>query len=1032
LSEFSICLDAEVGSHRRFWWFLTVLVIVGFVYPARAIDPKVAMSQYISDSLGAENGFMGGQVNAITQTSDGYLWIGAEKGLFRFDGRRFVDVRQLNPTLSHLPPVIGLTEDAVGDMWIRLLGTGVLHYHAGKFENALSDSATPASNVTAMSKANKSGILLSSLLRPAFRYSAGGVETLKFRNLPPNLLILSLAEASDGRVWMGTRDNGLFYLSNGDAVAITEGLPDKKINCLLTTSDGKLWIGTDNGVAFWDGNRIVESSIQPSLRHLQVLTMTQDRNANLWIGSAHGLLRLNARGVSMPSKQDRLFDKEITALFEDREGNLWAGDTDGLERLRDGAFVTYSTSENLPAESNGPIYIDADDRAWFAPSSGGLYWMKDETIGHVTSGGIGNDIVYSLAGQEDELWAGRQRGGLTHLRHSGSTFTAETYTMEQGLAQNSIYSVHENRDGSVWAGTLSGGVSRLKDGKFTTFKSADGLGSNTVASIEEDPDGTMWFATPAGLTSLSKSQWHTYTQKDGLPSEDVICLVHDSQGVLWIGTANGLAAMTGNHISTAHEAPESLQEPIFGIAEDKSGYLWIATANHVLRVKRSHFLLDQLRSDDVHEYGPVDGLLGNAGVRRDRSVIKDNHGRVWFSLNRGISVAEPGQLKGDSAPAITHIEMVSADGNPIDLQGMPRIPSSQQRIVFAYTGLSLTVPDRVQYRYRLDGFDHDWSEPVSARQAIYTNLDPGPYRFRVIASNSYGQWNGSEATLNFRIQPAFWQAWWFQLLSLLALTCVVWIFYRLRMHQMAKQLNVRFEERLTERMRIAQELHDTLLQGLLSASMQLHVATDQVADNSPAKPLLARVLQLMGQVVEEGRDALRGLRSSARDAFNLEQAFSHVPQELPTQQGIAFRVIVDGQPRPLHPVIRDEVYRIGREALVNAFRHAHASSIEVEVQYTASDLRILVRDDGSGIDPQVLRSGREGHWGLPGMRERAERIEAKLKVWSRSAAGTEIELIVPGNVAYPHQPGSGWRSWLARLYPLKARTRNSRANDKHE
>lgn len=938
---------------------------------------------------------MGGQVNAIAQTSDGYLWVGAEKGLFRFDGRSFVDVRQLNPTLSHLPPVIGLTEDAAGDMWVRLLGTGVLRYHAGKFENVLSDSATPASNVTAMSKANKNGILFSSLLRPAFRYSAGTVETLKFRNLPPNLLILALAESSDGRVWLGTRDNGLFYLNNGDAVAVTEGLPDKKINCLLPTSDGKVWIGTDNGMALWDGNRIAGNNIPPSLEHLQVLTMTQDRDANLWIGSAHGLLRLNARGVSTPNKQDRLFDKEITALFEDREGNLWAGDVDGLERLRDGAFVTYSTSENLPSESNGPIYIDADDRTWLAPSNGGLYWMKNETVERVTSGEIGNDIVYSLAGKEDELWVGRQRGGLTHLRHSGNSFTAETYTTEQGLAQNSIYSLHENRDGTVWAGTLSGGVSRLKDGKFTTYTSADGLSSNTVASIEEDPDGTMLFATPAGLTSFSKSQWHTYTQKDGLPSDDVICLVHDSHGILWIGTASGLVAMSGNHISTVHETPESLQEPVLGIAEGENGYLWIATANHVLRVNRSHFLLDQLRGDDVHEYGPVDGLLGNAGVRRDRSVVKDNHGSIWFSLNRGISVTDPSQLKGDSAPAIAHIEMVSADGNPIDLQGPLRIPSSQQRIVFDYTGLSLTVPGRVQYRYRLDGFDHDWSAPVTTRQAIYTNLGPGLYRFRVIASNGYGQWNGSEASLNFRIQPSFWQAWWFQLLCLLTLTCVVWIFYRLRMHQMARQLNVRFEERLTERMRIAQELHDTLLQGLLSASMQLHVATDQVADNSPVKPLLTRVLQLMGQVVEEGRDALRGLRSSTRDASNLEQAFSRVPQELPAQQGIAFRVIVEGQPRPLHPVIRDEVYRIGREALVNAFRHAHASSIEVEVQYTISDLRILIRDDGNGIDPQVLRSGREGHWGLPGMRERAEGIGAKLKVWSRIAAGTDIELIVP-------------------------------------
>lgn len=237
---------------------------------------------------------------------------------------------------------------------------------------------------------------------------------------------------------------------------------------------------------------------------------------------------------------------------------------------------------------------------------------------------------------------------------------------------------------------------------------------------------------------------------------------------------------------------------------------------------------------------------------------------------------------------------------------------------------------------------------------------------------------------------------------------------------MARQLNVRFEERLAERTRIAQELHDTLLQGFLSASMQLHVAADHLPEDSPAKPLLSRVLQLMGQVIEEGRNTLRGLRSSGRDTYNLEQALSHVPQELAIQQEIAYRVIVDGQPRALHPVIRDEVYRIGREALVNAFRHAQANSIEVEVEYAPNHLRILIRDDGRGIDPQVLRSGREGHWGLPGMRERSERIGAKLKVWSRSASGTEVELLVPGNIAYPHHHGNGRLSWMRRLYSLKA------------
>jgi signal transduction histidine kinase len=257
------------------------------------------------------------------------------------------------------------------------------------------------------------------------------------------------------------------------------------------------------------------------------------------------------------------------------------------------------------------------------------------------------------------------------------------------------------------------------------------------------------------------------------------------------------------------------------------------------------------------------------------------------------------------------------------------------------------------------------------------------------------------------------------------MACIAWVLFRLRMHYMVNRLNLRFEERLAERMRIAQELHDTLLQGFLSASMQLNVAADQVSENSPAKPLLRRVLQLMGQVIEEGRNALRGLRSSTMNSDHLEQAFSHLPSELALQEEITYRVIVDGQPRALHPVIRDEVYRIGREALVNAFRHAQANSIEVEIQYTSSYLRTLIRDDGCGIDPHVLRAGREGHWGLPGIRERAERIGAKLKVWSRSAAGTEVELVVPARVAYPLQARRGWLSWLNRVYSRKPAAKDS-------
>jgi signal transduction histidine kinase len=263
--------------------------------------------------------------------------------------------------------------------------------------------------------------------------------------------------------------------------------------------------------------------------------------------------------------------------------------------------------------------------------------------------------------------------------------------------------------------------------------------------------------------------------------------------------------------------------------------------------------------------------------------------------------------------------------------------------------------------------------------------------------------------------PVFWQRWWFPFACLIAAVFAVFGFHRLRLRQMTKKLNVRFEERLAERMRVAQELHDTLLQGLLSASMQLHVAADQLPADSPVQPALRRVLQLMGQVAEEGRNTVRGLRSSIASAHDLEHSLSRVPQELSLQQEIGFRVIVQGPAVPLQPAVRDDIYSIGREALVNALRHSRASHIEVELEYAANQLRILVRDDGCGIDPQVLQTGRDGHWGLSGMRERAERIGARLKVWSRIAGGTEIELRVPSHAAFESHSSVRPSKWFAAL-----------------
>jgi signal transduction histidine kinase len=301
---------------------------------------------------------------------------------------------------------------------------------------------------------------------------------------------------------------------------------------------------------------------------------------------------------------------------------------------------------------------------------------------------------------------------------------------------------------------------------------------------------------------------------------------------------------------------------------------------------------------------------------------------------------------------------------------------------------------------------------VNSFEANYTNVPPGRYRFRMMATNPDGAWSTDEAALTFEVDPLFWQTWWFKLSLVAASVACMLALYRIRMRQVTGRINMRFQERLAERTRIAQELHDTLLQGFLSASMQVHVAADSLPDDSKAKPVLTRALEMMRQVVEEGRNSVRGLRSPQSDSLDLEHAFSRIQRELVagehTGGEIDFRVIVEGERKPLNPVLRDEVYRIGREALLNAFRHAQAETIEMKLTYSPKRFSVAVRDDGRGIDPAILHSGRDGHWGLSGMRERADRIGARLHVMSSATAGTEVDLYVPSHVAFQHHSKPSW------------------------
>lgn len=1017
---------------HQFRLFLAGLAALFFVSHASGLDPNRMTSQYVREQWSSERGFPGGRVRTIAQTADGYLWIGADDGLVRFDGFNFRLVPLSSSGSFSNTPLLGLTTDADGNLLVRVQGADVLRQKNGIFQSIVSGSGPSANHVTAMGTETKGGVLLSDITDGVLRFRGGTLEVLAPMGIVPrSLLVISLAETPDGKIWMGTLGAGLSYLSEGRVTAVT-GLPYKKINCLLPVSSTELFVGTDEGLFDWNGTSFNRVRLPPSLDNVQVLTMLRDRDSNVWVGTAKGLLRINDGGISLLDEKDLRGDGGINALLEDREGNIWVGAARGVERIRDSAFVTYSEVAGLPSESNGPVYADAENRLWFAPGTGGLYQLKNGRAEPIHEAGLANDVVYSITGRRGQIWLGRQHGGLTRLQYENGSLTSQTYTEANGLAQNSVYAVYQSSSGAVWAATVNGGVSRFKDGGFVTYTSASGISSNTVNSILETRDRTTWFGTANGLSSWSAGQWRTYSSRDGLPSDNVNCIFEDSSGVLWVGTTEGLASVHSGHIRVFRQAPAALREEILGLAEDKNGWLWIATAKHILRVqpgKLSPAALEdgapeerRLQEGDVRVYGIEDGLLSTEGVKRSSSVAADSLGRIWFSTSHGLSVVNPSHLGNNSPAALVHLEAISADGGQIDIGNSIRIPASQKRITFHYTGLSLAVPERIRFRYFMEGFDRGWSEPVAAREAVYTNLGPGSYKFHVIASNSDGIWNSVEDTTAFAVEPALWQTWWFRSACVVTVGLIMLLVYRLRLHQLKHRLNVLFEERLAERTRIAQELHDTLLQGFLSASMQLHVANDQLPDDWKAKPLVNRVLDLMGKVIDDGRNAVRGLRS-ANAEDDLEKALSWVPQEFVLQQPVDFRMIVEGRTRPLHPIIRDEVYRISHEALANAFRHSRASGIEVELEYADSQFRVVVRDNGCGIDPEVLRSGRDGHWGLSGIRERAERIGAKVKVWSRPAGGTEVELSVPRNVAFQHYSSNrSWfnRSWFNRLRSPKA------------
>jgi signal transduction histidine kinase len=483
-----------------------------------------------------------------------------------------------------------------------------------------------------------------------------------------------------------------------------------------------------------------------------------------------------------------------------------------------------------------------------------------------------------------------------------------------------------------------------------------------VTSILPDDNGVTWIGTEAGLSRFDGSELVTWTTIDGLPGNRVLWILSDHAGQLWLGFS-------------------------FGIAHLKRGELDAASRN------RSHQI-------DYELLDSGDGLKGNPVRRWPSSAVEASDGTLWFNTSAGVSRVNPRRLVKNLLPPPVQIEGMIADGVRMEPAARIRLAPRTRDIQFDYTALSLVEPRRVHFRYMLEGYDPTWLEVGTRRQAFYTNLSPRTYRFRVLASNNDGVWNEAGTMQDFVLLPAFYQTSWFGFLGLLAAAMASWGAYRLRVRQLTSRMRMLFEERLAERTRIAQELHDNLLQSVLGISLQIEVTDELLPAGAPARKPLEQALRLSKGAMAEGRRALNELRTQTLNADALVREFSQVAKEFPTADPPDIQILTEGEARPLNGVPGNDVLQIGRQAIANALQHAHARRVHVLLSYSRQNLCIAVKDNGQGIDENTLHDGKPDHHGIAGMRERAARIGASLTILSRVGEGTEVSLNVPGHLIY--------------------------------
>ena len=992
-------------THRRSHWLRCIalcgLALLATTRPAIALDPKRPAADYLRQTFTTADGLPSNVLHDVLQTRDGFLIVGAAPGLFRFDGHRFAEMNS-DPPKEVI--VLSLAEGPDGDLWVAT-PLGVY-----RFPHAEIDQRRQTLSVYHLGQGE-----------------ADYVRCLRFTHA--------------GVLWAGTR-NGLFYFAKDHFQHAAQAGNVQRIE---EARNGHLLITTTLGFFEWDGSRVIEHPEIPTalgIRADDLFHVLQDRSGVTWYCTRKGIFRQAGGSVKHFLPDPTGSKNAAIRAYEDASGNVWFRTAVGLLRASSDSLASVAPDIDVRT-----ITADRDGNLWVGTNGAGLIRFKNRTVRTFTKeDGLPNNVVMTvLATADGKLWAGNNCGGLSWF--DGSRF--HTYDEKDGLANSCVFALAEDSKHDLWVGTFGGGLFRFHAGHFQAFTKTDGLGSDNVTCILVARDESLWIGTTGGLTRLRDGVLRNYTTAEGLSHRMIVNVFQDSSGVIWVATNGGIDRLDGDKFAVAFRPQDHREMYVAG--ESPLGDLYVAVETlGVSRLKDGKLMgiarlfgaqIHRLHQDlwlaggtggvnrvgaatlrswegrqqepiDYTSFGRADGLLSDECTNGYPSMTTTKDGKLWVATMGGAAMLDVSRLPPPAGKPFEYISEVEVDRKKRNAGRELILPPGLHHTELQLGSIELTSPERAQMQYRLDGIDSEWLNAKPDGAVVYTTIPHGTYLFHVRASNGAGIWDRQGIVYRITQEPVFYETAAFRILMIAAGCILLASAYRFRLRQESARIKMRLEERVAERERIARELHDTLLQSFQGSLFEVQAARNlfpRRPDN--AMQTLDEAIHSAEAAIAEGRDAILDLRSGSAAPSDLAHLFAAAGQEISevaaSNGGIipAFCVTVEGSPRDLEPVLQDALYRIGREILRNAFRHACAKKIEVEIRYDAQQLRLRFRDDGIGIDPKVLNEGaRAGHWGLPGVRERATLAGAQLDFWSEAGAGTEVQVTVPASVAYAKSP----------------------------